>query len=258
MIYDKFSVVLLSALNAERPDSTNAYIAGYMLEHRAEVANLGIQALAERTHVGVGSISRFCKDIGLADFAALKALLQADAALPDSAFAGLDAVARATAWSAHVGQSIALAAESLDAGRLRQLCREIHGATRVSAYGLLKAESAAIDLQVDMLHLGRRVHTCISYAEQMRAIQAADADDLILLFSYTGAYFEYGDFRADPGRANRPRLWMICAAQAEKPRFVDEVLCFSSPRDRASHPFQLEAAESLLALTYAEMYANSR
>ena len=61
----------------------------------------------------------------------------------------------------------------------------------------MKAESAAICLQSDLLMLGKNIYTNVSYPQQLEYIQSAGADTLILLFSYTGTYFAYADRQAD-------------------------------------------------------------
>ena len=59
MIYDKLPVVFLSALAAEKKDSTNKIIAEYILAHQDEIQDLSIKELASLCHVGTGSLSRF-------------------------------------------------------------------------------------------------------------------------------------------------------------------------------------------------------
>ena len=75
MIYGKLPVVFLSVIASEKSGSTNSIIADYILNHMDEVRDLGIKEIAERCHVGTGSVSRFCKDIGLRDFVELRELL---------------------------------------------------------------------------------------------------------------------------------------------------------------------------------------
>ena len=76
MIYGKLPVVFLSVIASEKSGSTNSSIASYILEHMDEVKDTGIKELARRCHVGTGSVSRFCRDIGLRDFVELRELLQ--------------------------------------------------------------------------------------------------------------------------------------------------------------------------------------
>lgn len=76
MIYGKLPVVFLSVLESERPDSTNRVIASYILDHLDEVKDIGIQEFASDCNVSISSISRFCRQIGLENFAELKMMLQ--------------------------------------------------------------------------------------------------------------------------------------------------------------------------------------
>ena len=69
MIYDKLPIVFLSTLVSEKNGSTNSQIAAYILNHLEEVQNLGIKEIAKECNVAVSSISRFCKEVGLRDFA---------------------------------------------------------------------------------------------------------------------------------------------------------------------------------------------
>ena len=73
MIYGKLPIILLSAMASEADGSKEYQIAYYILSNRREAASLSIVALAERCHVSVSSISRFCRSLGLADFAELRA-----------------------------------------------------------------------------------------------------------------------------------------------------------------------------------------
>ena len=79
MIYSKLPVVFLSTIASERNGSTNCMIASYILDHLNEVQNMGIRDIAEKCHVAMSSISRFCKEIGLRDYAELKELLNCPA-----------------------------------------------------------------------------------------------------------------------------------------------------------------------------------
>ena len=76
MIYDPIPVILLSTLASEKDHSTNQMIAEFILTHRQQAAQMNIGDLARECHAGTASVSRFCRDIGLSDFASLKLLLQ--------------------------------------------------------------------------------------------------------------------------------------------------------------------------------------
>ena len=76
-------------------------------------------------------------------------------------------------------------------GKIAELCRDIRSYQRVAAFGLLKSEGVAMSLQSDLLMLGKKIDTKLSYRQQMDYMKRVGQDDLIILFSYTGIYFDY-------------------------------------------------------------------
>ena len=94
----------------------------------------------------------------------------------------------------------------------------------------------------------------VSYFQQMEHILSADENDLIIVFSYTGSYFDYENLRALQKKLEAPKIWMITSAQQEYPYFVDEVLTFQSLQDQGSHPYQLQFIASLIAQEYFRRY----
>lgn len=254
MIYDKLPVVFLSTLAAEKKDSTNSVIAEYILAHQSELADVGIKELAEKCHVGTGSISRFCKEIGLNDFAELKVLLGNTAYRFDKEDTiSADPLERMQSWSRHICGSIQNVVTQETLRGTERLCQDIRTYDKVSAFGMLKAETAAINLQVDLMMLGKQIHTAVPYAEQTEHILNAGKDELILIFSYTGSYFEYQSFRAKEKHLALPKIWMICGSDKKMPWFVDDVIRFVSPLDQQSHPYQLLAVSGMISQQYAAM-----
>ena len=255
MIYEKLPVVLLSTMAAEKNQTTNSLIASYILSHREEAKNMGIKELAERCHVGTGSISRFCREVGFRDFSELKQLIEGTSYYFEKIEAG-DASEGAGQWLDHVFGEMRKALDSLDLKQAEKLCGDIRSYDKIFACGMMKAESAAISLQADMLMLGKQVHTSVAYADQIEKILAAGKDELIIIFSYTGSYFDCQDFRAEEKHLILPKIWMICGSDRKLPWFVDEVLRFESGGDQLSHPYQLQMAESIIAQMYASQKAD--
>ena len=255
MIYEKLPVVLLSTLAAEKNQTTNSQIAAYILSHREEIKAMGIQELAERCHVGTGSISRFCRDVGFRDYSELRRLLEGTSyrfeTVQENGRASVDK------WTDELVRALRKVQVSLDLGRVQALCDDLRKYEKISAYGMLKAESAAINLQADMLMLGRQVRTSVAYADQISQILEAGKDELIIIFSYTGSYFEYQDFRIREKHLALPKIWMICGSKKAKPWFVNDVIRFDSDQEQLSHPYQLEMAESIIAQMYAAEKASS-
>ena len=251
MIYDKLPVVLLSTMAAEKNSSTNHVIASYILAHRQEMADMGIQQLAEACHVGTGSVSRFVRDIGLSGFNELRSLIaQSDFSL-NHAWMDEPAPIRRTKLTSYVAQSLIRMEQSVDQAQLEKLCEDIHSYQNVYVFGMLKAESAAVSLQTDLLMMSKPVLTFAAYSEQIDTIAHAGKEDLIIIFSYTGSYFSSHSFRQNEKRLMLPKIWMVCSKDHKAPWFVDEVLSFDSDGRREAHPFLLEMAASLITQQYA-------
>ena len=252
MIYDKLPIVFLSTIASEKNGSTNCVIATYILEHLEEMQNMGIKDIAKRCNVAVSSISRFCKEIGLRDFVELKELLVSTNLYFEEQSKSVSLHERIEDYGNKITESIQMVKDTIDVYQLIKLCNDIKQYKRVGIFGLLKAGSVAINLQGDLLMLGKQVYTNISYTQQMQYILTADENDLIIIFSYTGSYFDYQDLRALKKRLNAPKIWMISSNKKKYPSFVNEIISFKSLQDQSSHPYQLQFVASLIAQEYSK------
>lgn len=254
MIYDKLPVVLLSTLAAEKSTSTNHMIAAYILSHRDEVMNMGITQLAEACYVGTGSISRFVREIGLSGFSELRTLFNQSDFSMDHQFMNGSAEQRRKDLSSYIASVVMRTASSIDQLQLEKLCEDIHEYENVYAFGMLKAENAAVSLSTDLAMMSKPVITSAAYSDQLDLLQRAGKEDLIVIFSYTGSYFSSHSFREKEKRLLLPKIWMICGKNDNIPWFVNEVLLFESDSRREGHPFSLETAAALIAQEYAFRY----
>lgn len=254
MIYQKLPVVFLSTIASEKKGSTNSEIATYLLDHLNEVQKIGISEMAKRCHVANSSISRFCKEIGLADFNELKELLLEQNIHFEKQSNHLSGQERIKEYSNTVKQSIDEVTDSINLNQIHALCKDIHNYDHIAAFGLLKAASAAICLQGDLLMQGKQIYTNISFQEQMDHIFNADENQLIIIFSYTGSYFDYKEIRALKHQLSRPKIWMITGNEIDYPDYIDNTIIFKSKHDQSSHPYQLQFIENIIAQEYANMY----
>lgn len=137
---------------------------------------------------------------------------------------------------------------------LGRLAGEIKEAKRVAAFGLLKAETAAISLQSDLTMLGKNAVTKVAFREQMDYLSSAGLEDLVIIFSYTGIYFDYGLPRDVLRQGSK--VWLVTGCPDIRERFgekglpVHRLLTFRSEQDFVSHPYQLQFAASLIAQRY--------
>ena len=255
MFYSKLPIIFLSEIVSSKSDSTNGHIAAFVLGHIHEIPELTIRDLAAQAHVSAASISRFCRDIGLQDFNELKELAKVTKLNFEIASYADSPPQRKDEYLDAVQDAIERVRKSLDMNKMRALCCDIRKYSRVAVFGVLKAEGVAINLQTDLIMQGKYVVTKLPFSEQMDYLGNADENDLIIIFSYTGIYFEYGlpkSFRKPKGK--RPKIYFITSdRKAVSSGLYSEVIWFDSAQDQASHPYQLQVIGSLIAQRYAHL-----
>ena len=182
MRYGKLLAVLLSTAAAERPDSLNQRIAQYIMDHLGNPEAITMKRIGQSCHVGIASVSRFCRRIGLRDFFELRELVgevpfQASTDTAD-AFAG-----RMAAHRDSILAGLDSVVDSLQEEKVRALCADIHRYHRVAVFGILKSEAAALVMQSEMAALGKNVFTVVSHVQQREWLRTAGPEDLIVLLS---------------------------------------------------------------------------
>ena len=257
--YGKLPIVLLSELATEKSDSSNCRIAAYLLANLDRADQIGIEQLAQACYVSTSTISRFCREIGLDSFIELRDLLRSEGRMFTLYGAGQDARQQSRLFAGRVTESLQLALDTLDYAALDALAADLHAAERISIFGLLKAETAAMNLQSDLVMLGKPAVTKVAFREQMVHLASARRGETVLIFSYTGVYFDYGLPQKILHGADRPNLWFITGDPGAAERFPGaRVLAFSSKQDFASHPYQLQLVASLIAQRFAAISPDAR
>lgn len=210
MQYGKLLAVLLSTAASERPDSLDQRIAQYIMDHLGDAEAITMKRIEQSCHVGNASISRFCRKIGLGDFFELRELVgdvpfQASADIADT-FAG-----RMAAHRDSILNGLDMVVRSL-------------------------SEAAALVMQSEMAALGKNVFTVVSHVQQREWLRTAGPEDLILLLSYRGIYFDYLQGDDLEKLLARPHVWLITGSRTTPPPGVDAVLRFASDLTQEHHP----------------------
>ena len=210
MYYGKLPIIILSEMASSKSNAINGYIATFILGHLEEIKEDSIRELAARANVSASSISRFCRDIGLKDFGELKALLS-ETTLKFDVCSDADTVPeRKDDYIDAVQRSLEQVRASIDMTKVLALCMDIRRYGQVAVFGMLKAEGVALNLQTDLAMLGKHVITKLPYSEQMDYLDNADERCLVIIFSFTGIYYQYGlPKSAAKPRGKRPKVYFI-------------------------------------------------
>lgn len=252
MYWDKLKIVFLSELVSSNDGSTNCQIASYILSHIYEVKQYTISELAKKCHVANSSISRFCKEIGLNDFVELKELINSTSFNFELYSNHKNIDIRSVDFIGRVKESLDLVEKSLNYEGINNLVKDIYDYEKIAIFGLLKAETVAMNLQSDLLMLGKVALTKVPFKEQIEYLKNTTNKDLIIIFSYTGIYFEHTFKQGIQKNKAKPKIYFVTSDfHSTSNKHFDEVICFKSLQDYASHPFQLQLIGSLIAQNYA-------
>ena len=257
MLYGKLVVALLSTVAAEKNQSTNQHIARYILENRTKLAGMKIQQVARACGVGLGSISRFCREVGLNDFSELKELI---AEIPIAAVSspGQSYEQRVVRREHNAEASLSAAAEALlmpeTKAKIAALCEDLRRYPRAAAFGMLRSESVAFGLQTEMIGCGKLIYTTLSYGRQIEYIESATKDDLILIFSNEGVYFEYQYPDGYPACLAAPKIYILTSGNRTYPPCIDEVIRLRHPAGQPTHPYYMQLAADVIVREYAARY----
>lgn len=248
----KLHILFLSVLSSMKEDETNCQIASYILEHLDEVKNMSIVELAKSCFVSNSSISRFCRDMGLHDFTELKELLKNSERSYHVIGDSSDRKQNAALYIDAVKKGIEQIEQKLDYEVLDRIVDDLIRYKKVAAFGLLNAEPVAMSLQNDMMLLGKMITTKISYQQQTAYLKKTDTDDLILIFSSHGLYFNSHFHQKVLKKINKPKIILVTGnPHIKKDCSIDEVLYYPLVQDEASRPFQLQLIEGLIVQNYA-------
>lgn len=247
MKYGKLAVVLLSILASEKSDSTNSIIADYILNHVNDIQHWGVQELANHCNVSISSISRFCKEIGLESFAELKWMLTQHDTFDDSNNLDSNFHKRLETYDFKIKNAIHQVTHSISEDFIQEIIEDIFSFEKIAAFGLMKAETAALILQSDLLHYGKKIFTHLSFKEQINYIKQADSQTLIIIFSYTNSYFDYLPKNLFSNKNNIPKIWVITGSTQKRVSLTYTTLGFDSDLNHYSHPTQLNLMATIIA-----------
>lgn len=250
--YGKLPILLLTELASGEWDSPNSRIAEWLLDHLSREDDVTMEQIAAECFVSNSAVSRFCRNIGLEDFKELRRLWQENRQSFTVYGRGLSAGAQAGEFLKQVQAAERLAVESLNCAALDELARKICTAKRVVLLGLLRSANVAMNLQSDLCSLGIRTASRITYREQVKYLQDPPPEDLIVIVSFTGTYFEYGLPREFLHKSKQ--VWLITGGQPSTVHYPNvRTVSFSSQLDFASHPYQLQAVAGVLAQRCAQI-----
>ncbi len=252
-------IILLSTINSEPIDSNNYRIAHYILENIESLEDVSITELSKVCYVSNSSISRFCRDIGLKDYNELKSQIAKYGAAREYAknkfyFKDENPEHYMSSYIHAVISELNMLEKNLNQKMIHQLVLDLFQYEKVAAFGYTKSQNEALTLQFDLQTSKKIIHTSMRYANQIEYITHANKDNMIIIYSESGTYFQRMFPRKNIFKdlKNKPKIYMITSNKDVNLPYVDGYIFYNSNNDYASHPYPLSVITSLICLDYAK------
>lgn len=167
-------------------------LAAYIARHAADVVEMGITELAEKSETSASTISRFCRTFHFRGFADFKMKLAAELAVQPSEPSYQDIVAGnpldrivAAMETNHI-RSIADTTRLLDRQQLRLAVDALHRAGTIDLYGVATSGLVAQDLYEKLIRVGKRANVFTDPHLQITSASNLGPGDVALAISYSG------------------------------------------------------------------------
>jgi len=253
-------IILSSTINSEPKDSNNYKIAKFLIENISILEDITLTDLAKQCYVSNSSISRFCRDIGLKDFNALKNQLarfstERHKAEKKFEFKEFHQSSLFKSYLISVIDNLKNIYTPHIEEEINNLVSDITKYEKIAAFGYLQSENIALNLQYDLQTNGKIIFTCIKFIDQVDYIQHADEKTLLIIFSESGTYFNRVFQRTKPFKnlKTKPKIYMITSNFDFSLSYVDSYIRYHNRNDYASHPYPLVVIADLICIQYSKM-----
>lgn len=167
-------------------------LASYIVAHPADIADMSITELAEKSETSASTISRFCRTFHFRGFADFKMKLAADLAVQPGEPSYQDIVAGnplerivAAMETNHI-RSISDTTRLLDRQQLRQAVDALHRAGTIDLYGVATSGLVAQDLYEKLIRVGKRANMFSDPHLQITSASNLGPGDAAIAISYSG------------------------------------------------------------------------
>lgn len=184
----------LRALQATLPP-TSRRIAAFLIDHAADVVNMSVTEVAERTQASEGSVVGLCQQLGARGFQHVKIALARDLVKP-VAFIHED-LERQDGTRAVIAkvfgsglQALKDTMEVLDADSFERAVAALRTARRIEVYGIGSSAPIAEDAAYRLLRIGLDARAVVDSHVQAISASLAGPDVAVLTISHSGATHE--------------------------------------------------------------------
>ncbi|WP_160669966.1 MurR/RpiR family transcriptional regulator [Clostridium sp. C8-1-8] len=180
---------LLIIINNSNEKDIDYNISWIILQNLNVIPTLSINQLADLCYVSISTISRFCRKLGCTNFSEFKNMLiyeENEYFNPRNKSINMNVNEDATNLVNMAKKNIDLATEALKIEEIDELASQIHEYKNVAFVGLNTAQTITLDLQGELMVLGKFATVFIDIDQQLENIKSLDKDSLLIILSASG------------------------------------------------------------------------
>lgn len=184
------NLVILSLTNLINNPATNTVdqiIASHLMKSYDSIIDMSIHELSNFLDVSPSQISRFIRTIGFQSYKDFKEALKYHGSKDRHSLVEEEHLINQD-FQNKIHQEIDYFFKHFDFSQADHLIKEIKQFQHVALFGILKSNQIAISLQNQLLRKGKICVSYIDFYQQLKYIQNAQDNDLIIIFSSSGEY----------------------------------------------------------------------
>lgn len=178
---------LLDIMNICEDKTSDYRIARYLLEHLEKVDTITSGQLANECSCSKSTVTRFCERLGLKDFYELKTLYYVVSHGKTEKYYHLKSSDLYFEQLRTLEKNIQ---KNIDNDTIYRLCEDIDYFKNVYLLGMMQSSHVAMSFQHDLYALRRIVECKMLIQDQKRCLTNSTEEDLIIIFSNTGLFFD--------------------------------------------------------------------
>ncbi|MCI6515238.1 MAG: hypothetical protein MR445_08350 [Erysipelotrichaceae bacterium] len=246
--------ILLEQINHEAPDSVDYIIAFHILRYLSVIRGISIQNLADACMVSKSTISRFCRKIGYEDYNELMDELNRSSDHWHDILMNPRRRGNSEEYLLEISQVVTDLHRTMDYTKVHELARDIATHSKVYVMGSMQAYLPALQLQEELCLAGKVILAPAIYSLQTEAILHASEDDLFIIFSNSGQFFD----RIFVNRENRnvmkiPKIWMITGnTNLKEDAMFNRIIYIPNNMHFEDHPLKFLLTANIITLAYEE------
>ncbi|GEM_PF-6112693 len=179
---------LLAVINTERPSSTNATLAHYILDRFDTIGELNVYDVAEACFTSRSGIRRFCQSIGLDNFKDLKSYAWEWGEHHDLYVSYAQRPCFRTSLLASIDEMMEAINRQVDEQTLDDLAALIHDAQNVAILTSDFMSMGVRQFQQSMVYLGKIVYVLTDTTADLTHLGDLGPDDALIVVSEHGNY----------------------------------------------------------------------